>query len=238
MTGTQSSFFRFILFLAGAGILALAFFLINDGRALSGVDTFMWVSIVIMYLFFFVPFFFSVINIGSFSGKIPSYTLIWSGIFLYIPASVVVILLLRVSFVSLKAALIIQAVICFLFFVNVYFGYFASSHVRSVAAGEEDKTQFLIKMKNCAASLALKAGALGSGHEGFRQSVKKAAEDIRYLSPVDRGKSGELDAKILAALENLGQICDSISEGGYPSGFDGEAEKLQMLIRERKLLRS
>jgi hypothetical protein len=205
---------------------------------LSGEDAFMWVSIAIMYLFFFVPFFFSAIKIGNFSAKIPSYTLIWSGIFLYIPVSVVVIILLRFSYISLKAALIIQAVFCFLFFVNIYFGCFASSHVRNVAAGEENKTRSLIKMKNGAASLALKAGALNPGHERFRQSVEKAAEDIRYLSPVEGGKSAELDLKILNSLERLSQFCDSVSEGGNPVDFDGETKKLRMLIEERKLPRN
>jgi hypothetical protein len=222
----------------GAGILILAFFLINDGRALSGKDTFTWVSIAVMYLFFFVPFFFSVIRVGGFSVKIPSYTLIWAGIFLYLPASIIVILLLQSSLVSLKAALIIQAVLCFLFFLNVYFGYFASSHVRNVAAGEAGTMRFLTKMKNNAASLALKAGMLGSAYEPLGQSIKAAAEDIRYLSPVDEGKSVELDVKILDVLENLSQFCDSVSEGGIPAGFDGEIKKLQMLIKERKLLRN
>jgi hypothetical protein len=238
MTGTQSSFFRFILFLMGAGILILAFILINHGRELSGKDTFMWASIAVMYLFFFVPFFFSAINAAGFSGKIPSYTLIWTGIFLYLPASIAVILLLQFSLVSLKAALIIQAVFCFLFFLNVYFGYFASSHVRNVAAGEAGKTRFLVKMKNSAASLALKAGMLGSAHEPLGQALKVVMEDIRYLSPVDGEKSAELDVKILNALENLSRFCDSAMEGGTPAGFDVEIKKLWMLIRERKLLRN
>jgi hypothetical protein len=160
------------------------------------------------------------------------------GIFLYLPASIVVILLLRFSLVSLKAALIVQAVFCFLFFLNIYFGYFASSHVRNVAAGEEDKTRFLIKIKNGAASLALKAGMLGPGYEQPRQSIKEAAEDIRYLSPVEGEKSAELDLKILDSLESLSQFCDSVSEGGSPVGFDGETRKLRMLIKERKLLRN
>jgi hypothetical protein len=222
----------------GAGILLLAFFLINDGHELSDRNMFMWISIALMYLFFFVPFFFSVIHIGNFSGKIPSYTLIWTGIFLYLPASVIIIVLLQFFLISLKGALITQTVLCFLFFLNVYFGYFASSHVRSVAAGEEGKMQFLITMKNSAASLALKASMLGSGHEQPHQSIRQAAEDIRYLSPVDGGKSAELDLKIFNTLESLSQFCDSLLEGGNPIGFDGEIKKLQMFIKERKLLRN
>ena len=69
MTKGQSQFFRFFLFLLGAGIIALAFYLTTDGDELTDIDKFMWVSISAMYLFLFLPFFFSVIKTNN---KCPS----------------------------------------------------------------------------------------------------------------------------------------------------------------------
>jgi hypothetical protein len=238
MTRTQSSFFRFILFFFGAGIVLLAFFLFNRGRDLSERDIFMWISIGIMYLVFFTPFFFSVINIGNFSGKIPSIAIIWGGIFVYIPVSIVIITLLQFFIISLNVALVVQSVAVFAFLLVIYFGYFASSHVGNVAAEEANKLQYLAEMKNKAASLVLKAGSLPGEYEGVRKLIGQSADDIRYLSPVDENKSAETDLKILNVVGNLLEFCDTASEGGHPVSFEGDAKKLQMLVKERKLLRN
>jgi hypothetical protein len=222
----------------GAGIIALAFYFTNQGKALTDKDKFMWVSISVMYLFVFVPFFFSVINIGNFSTKIPSLTMVWAGIFLYIPASVVVILVLKYSIITFNAALIIQSIIVFLFLLDIYFGYFANSHIQAVAVEESRKLQYVTEMKNKALLLVVKAGSLTGAYEQIQARIKKAAESIRYFSPVDRGKSMETDLKIINSIENLSQLCDSVSEGGHPDSFDREIKNLEVLIQERKILRN
>lgn len=238
MTKGQSQFFRFFLFLLGAGIIALAFYLTNHENELTGIDKFMWVSISVLYLFFFLPFFFSVINIGNFSAKIPSMTMVWIGIFLYIPASVAVILALKHSVIALNTALVIQAVLVFLFFIDIYFAYFANSHIQAVAVEESGKLQYVTEMKNKALLLVVKAGALTGAYEQILEKIKKVAEDIRYFSPVDRGKSMETDLKIINSIEDLSQLCDVVSGGGHPDSFDAEIQKLEILIKERKLLRN
>jgi hypothetical protein len=69
MTAKQSVFFRTILFLLGAGIVVLAFFLLTREKELTGHIAFIWILIAVMYLVFFTPFFFSVIRISNFFGK-------------------------------------------------------------------------------------------------------------------------------------------------------------------------
>jgi hypothetical protein len=238
MTKGQSQFFRFALFLLGAGIIALVFYLTKDGNELTGIDKFMWISVSLMYLFLFLPFFFSVINIGNFSTKIPSLTMVWIGIFLYIPASVAVILALKNSAIVLDTALIIQAVLVFLFFLDIYFAYFANSHIQAVAVEESGKLQYVAEMKNKALLLVVKTGSLTGAYEKVQARIKKAAEDIRYFSPVDRGKSMETDLKIINSIESLSQFCDVVSGGGYSDSFDAEINKLEILIKERTLLRN
>jgi hypothetical protein len=126
----------------------------------------------------------------------------------------------------------------FAFLLVIYFGCFASSHAGNVAAEEANKLQYLAEMKNKAALLAVKAGSLSDEYEEVKKLIKRSADDIRYLSPVDQNRSAETDLRILDVIGNLFEFCDTASEGGHPASFEGEAKKLQMLIKERKLLRN
>jgi hypothetical protein len=191
-----------------------------------------------MYLVFFVPLFFSAINTGNFSVKIPSITIIGLGIFVYIPVSIVIIALLRFSIISLNAALVLQSIAIFALLLYIYLGCFASSHAGGVAAEEANKLYALTEIKNKSALLALKAGSLPDEYEEIRKLIKKSADDIRYLFPAGQNKSTETDTKILDVIEKLNEICDTVSGGGHPSSFEQEAKKLQALIAERKLLRN
>jgi hypothetical protein len=48
----------------------------------------------------------------------------------------------------------------------------------------------------------------------------------------------ETDLRIINAIENLSQLCDSVSGGGHPDSFDREIKNLDALIQERKILRN
>jgi len=239
MTKKQSLFFRFLLFLAGAGIILIAFFLSTGDREFNQIDTFFWASISLMYLIFFLPFFFSAINIGNFSGKIPVLSLLWLGIILYIAASVVIIILLIKAYViSLNTAIIIQAVLLFLFFVDVYGAYFAGSHVRAVATEEAGKQQFLARIKSKARDLQLSVDRLPVEYEKAQKILKQALDDIKYIYPVNGGVGSDLELKIIQLLDTLAELADGISSGAHPSALESEAENLQMLVNKRKLLRN
>ena len=239
MTKNQSLLFRFILLFAGAGIIILAFFVTRGERELNSTDAFVWVSIGLMYLIFFLPFFFSAINIGNFSGKIPKLVLVWIGILLYTAASITVILLLAVAgVISLNTAIIIQAVLLFLFAVNIFFAYFASSHVISVAAEEAGKQQYINQIKPRAQSLLLSINRLPAEYENAQKILKQAIEDIRFIYPVDGGAGSDLELQILQSLNTISEYCSNIQTGAHTAALKSEAEKLQMLAKERKLLRN
>jgi hypothetical protein len=239
MTKNQSLFFRFLLFLAGAGIILFAFFLIKGNNELNRTDAFVLTSIGLMYLIFFIPFFFSSINIGNFSGKIPTLPLVWLGIILYMAVSVVIIILLaKACIISLSAAIIIQSVLLFLFFIDVYFAYFAGSHVVAVAAEEAEKQQFLVQIKSKAQVLQLSADRLPAEYENAQKILKRSLDDIKYIYPVDDHAGCDLELKILRSLDTLSELTGGISSGARPSALEPEAENLHMLVKERKLLRN
>jgi hypothetical protein len=222
----------------GIFVIVVAYNLINGENKPAAGDTFMWASIVGMYLVLSCPFLFSTIGIKNFSGKIPSLTMVWIGIFLYIPLSIIIIFLLKISIFSINAALIVQAVLLFFFVLNIYFGYFASSHAVQVAANEAEQKLYLTEIKSKAASLTLKAGALPSEYEQIQKELKQTADDIRYISPVDGGNGMELELQILTSLDFLIQYCDAASRGSRPLYLEEETKKLRTIVKERKLLRN
>jgi signal transduction histidine kinase len=222
----------------GAGIVLLAFFLFTRNNELSGRAIFMWASIGVMYIAFFTPFFFSLITIGNFSVKIPSVTMVWFGIFVYIPVSIGIIVLLQFLIISLNLALILQSVTLFVLLLVIYFGYFASSQVGNVAVEEAHKLQPLAEIKNAAALLALRAGSLSAEYENAQKLIRRSADEIRYLSPVDQDRSAQTDGEILSVIKILTELCTGASEGGHSSLLDDKVKKLESLVKERKLLRN
>lgn len=238
MTKSQSSLFRRALFLMGLGVVALAFFLTTWGRELTHIDVFTWVSITLMYLAFFTPFFFSSIRPSSFSSRIPALVVLWTGVVFYIIASIVVIILLSSYTMSVSMAIIAQATLLFLFAVNGYFALFTSSHARHVSVEEGAKQRFVVEIKSKAELLSLSADVLPVENESAREIIKQAAEDIKYISPLNDGAGDELELKIIISLNTLMELCNSAAGGGHPVALPAEAKKLQSLVRERKLLKN
>jgi len=237
MTRNQLLFFRLILFIAGAGIIVFAFFLTKGDKELDGIDAFVWTSIGLMYLVFSLPFFFSAINISNFTGKIPSLVLIWTDIIFYITASIVLLLMLAFfKTLSMNTVIIIQAVLLFIFSLNVYFAYFSSYHVGNVAAEEADKQQYLNLIKPKAQTLQLLANKLPVDFTYAQKILKQSIEQIKFIYPVDKGAGNDLELQILKSLDKISEFCNT--QGAIPVGLEGEAEKLLMLVKERKLLRN
>jgi hypothetical protein len=164
---------------------------------------------------------------------------VWSGIILYIAASVTVIILFaKAHVISLNTAIVIQAVLLFLFLVDVYFAYFAGSHVRAVAAEEAGKQQYISRIKSNARIFQLSVDRLPAEYENSQKILKRALDDIKYIYPVDGGAGGDLELKIMRSLDTLAELAGNIKSGAHTAALEPEAENLQMLVNERKLLRN
>jgi len=239
MTKNQSLFSRFFLFLAGAGIIIFAFFLINGEQELNRIDVFVWTSISLIYLSFFIPFFFSAINIGNFSEKIPIISILWSGIILYIAASVVIIILLiKALVISLNIAIIIQAILLFLLFFDIYFAYFSGSHIRAVTGDETEKRRYISEIKSKAQIFQLSVDELPVEYENSQKILKRTLDDIKYIYPVNGNTGSELEEKILRSLDILLELVGNIKSGAHTDTIKMEIENLTILVNERKLLRN
>ena len=238
MTRYQLLFFRFLLFIAGGGVILLAFFLLRGGRELTRYSAFVWISIGVMYLVIALPFFFSVFKASGFSGRIPSRILIWYAIPLYLAASLAIILLISLPIFSLYLAIVAQAVLVFLLFVVIHLAYFSSSHVRNVAAKEGGKLHYIRQIKSKAQALSLSADRLPADYEDAQRTLRRTLEDIKYIYPVNRDAGSDLEQKILRSLDMLSELSDNIQSGAHTVALEREAVNLQMLVKERKLLRN
>jgi len=244
MTKTQSLLFRTLLFIAGIGLIVLAFFLFKGDRGLDRTDLFFWISIGVMYFVFFIPFFFSAINIENFSGKIPALSMVWFGIILYIALSIVLLVLLKKQLLPLRTVIIFQAGLFFIILLNIYLAYFAVSHVGDVAAEEAGMKQYITQIKSKAQSLQLYVNNLSSEYEKPQKILTQTLDDIKYISPLGggaggaSGRGGDLEQTILNLLEKLTEILRGIQDGAHSVSLEGEAFNLQAAVRERKLLRN
>jgi len=192
-----------------------------------------------MYLVLAVPFFFSEINTKNFPRKIPPQAIIWPSIPLYILISIGIILLLVLSpFVSVSIAIIAQSALLFLFTVAVFLAYFASSYVKVIAAEEAGKQKNSKTLKPKAQALLLAANNLPAEYEAAQKTLKQTIEDIRFIYPVDGGAGDDLEMRIIQSLDTISEICDRISAGARAASLESEADKLRMLVKERKLLRN
>ena len=241
MTRKQSLLFRFILFLAGMGIIILAFFLTKGEKELTSTDAFVWTSIGVMYLLLSLPFFLSSISLGSFSQKIPALVIIWwRSIPLYFLASIIIIILLSLNppIITINTAIIIQSILLFLFALSIYLSLFASSHVRRVAIKEAGKQQYINQLKPKAQSLLISVNKLPAEYEKVQSTLKQTIEEIKYIYPVDRGAGDDLELQIITSLNIISEYCIGIQGGAHTAALGNEVEKLRVLVKERKLLRN
>lgn len=80
MNSKQLDIFKTLLFIGGLVIVGVAFAVVNyplPENGLSSAQKFFWIEMVVCYLFFFVPFFFSSITIKTVDTKITSTVNIW-----------------------------------------------------------------------------------------------------------------------------------------------------------------
>ena len=241
MTKNQSLVFRFLLFLVGIGIILLAFILFTKGKELNRIDVFFWVSIVIMYLIFFIPFFFSLFNTENFSIKIPVLSMIWFGWFgigFYLFSSIIILILLKLYFLSFSLALIFQSILIFLFLIVIYFAYFSSKHVVQVDREETNKKKYFSQIKSKASLLRLSVDRLPSEHKNIQKDLLQTLDDIKYLSPVNKGVASEVELKIIQTMNSIAEILDAVLSNAYSTSFEKEAKTFKLLVNERKLYRN
>ena len=205
----------FLLFVLGAFVFVFIYFLLTSGKTLSSTNTF-----------------------SRFSDKVPSLVIVWSCVVLYIFFSILVVILLNNAFIPMKVALSVQAVLLFFFATIVYFGYFANYRVSAVAKAGTELKQNIMEMRSLAQLLTFNSSSLPSQYDELRKKIKQIEEDLRYLSPVGEGRGDALEKQIIEKIKTAAQYCSAATEGAVSPGFAGTVAEIQILLKERKLLRN
>jgi hypothetical protein len=226
---------RILLFILGLAVLSFNFFLFVRGETLTDTDGFIWATVFLCYCLFFIPFFFTRFGKYKFSGKIPSITILWLGIISFILAAVVISLLLKLSFISLTAAMAVMSILIFFLTIIIYFAYFANARVQSVAIDEQALLNPVKEMKELAASLELTV-------KNFHDKLKSKAlinilEEISYISPAESEKAAVLESEITKLLSKLKRYADKTVTDDVCAEFSADMLKLENFVKERKLLR-
>lgn len=234
MNKNQLKLFKSFLFILGLGVIAAAFMLVNYPIPESGLrdsQKFFWTEIVVCYLVFFVPLFYSSITSKNFDGKITSTVHIWVCVFIFEFVAITLSILVLKDMVTIRMASLIELIVLFLCAVFVYFGYFAGNHIEGVQARETASLNKINEMKNAFAMLNLKTDMWQDNLRDQKEKIKKICDDIKYMSPVDSEAAQSLEMKLIVAANVLAE--SNLS----PNDMDSKILELTNIINQRKLLR-
>ena len=238
MTEKKSLFIKSLLFILGLGVIAFAWYLFTGGVRMTSEQTYLWASVVVMYVIFFCPFFFSSIHVKNLSGKIPSLTMVWLGVIVFIGASIAMTITAVYKVVEVRIAIVIECVFAFLFAIDSYFGYFANSHVQNVSQQEDQALNLIKQIRDSLGMLNLKANSLNENFVEQKKLISFLAEDVKYLSPVDSAGAVKLEQDILGAITATSSACDTLLSGSDGLELKKQLGSLENLIKQRKLMKN
>lgn len=235
MKSNQLKAFKLILFILGLAVIGAAFLIVNLPLPESGLTAnqkYFWLNLVLMYLVFFCPLFFSSISTRDLDEKIMPTVGVWISVLVFeIAALVLAVSVLAASF-SIKAAAVIELVLLFLCAVFVYFGYFTGNHIKTVQAHEQALLSKTEEVKRAFETLSLKADTWDGALQEQKEKAKRLCDDVRYLSPVSADAAASLEQKLVIAA---GVVSDSHFT---PAELDAKLAEIELLIKQRKLIRN
>ena len=234
MNSKQLNFFKTLLFFLGLAIIGIAFSIINYPIPEEGIPNtkiFFWIEIVICYLVFFVPFFFSSITSKHFDIKITSTINIWISVIIFEIVAITFAILTLNEIVTIRISILVELILIFILAIFVYFGYFAGHHIENVQAQEEKSLSKIAELKSAFEMLNLKTDMWSEELTNQKNSIKKLCDDVRYMSPVDTDLASKLEMKLIISANVLTESTLSALE------LDSKILELKNLINQRKLLK-
>ena len=116
MNSKQLDIFRTLLFIGGLVIVGVTFGIVNyplPENGLAASQKFFWTEIIICYLVFFVPFFFSSITSKTIDTKITSTVNIWISVIVFEIVAIIFAILALNEKVSIQIAILVELIVFF-----------------------------------------------------------------------------------------------------------------------------
>ena len=237
MTKKQSVIFKLIILLVGIGVIGLAYYLFGPkGEEVTAIQQYLWINIFILYVVLFTPMVFSTISSNNVSSKIPNLTLGIGSIVGFEILNIIFTVLVYKEKVSLKAAILIEAISFFVLLIMLYLTYFASGHI---AQTEKEVEQSLSLIKNIRSSmqlLSLKADSMGPAYAADAKTIKALEEEVRWMAPQNTTASVALEGQIMGKIDAVSTAIDAIQTGADNLNFKSQLTNLDTLIKQRKML--
>lgn len=235
MNSKHLNIFKNLLFVLGLVIIAIAFAVVNSPMPEQGLTSgqkFLWVEIVICYLVFFIPFFFSSISSKNIDTKITSTIAIWISVIIFEIIAIALAVLSLNDVVKIKVSIIVELIVFFISAIFVYFGYFSGNHIGNVQEQEKQSLNKIKELKSAFEMLNLKTQMWPDELNAQKAAVKKLCDDIRYISPLESDAASKIEMKLIVAANVIMESNLSSAE------MDSKILELTNLISQRKLLKN
>lgn len=234
MNKNQLNIFKTLLFFAGLLIVGAIFYLTNyplPEEGLTVYQKFFWVEMVVCYLVFFVPFFFSSLSSKNVDTKMTSTTLIWICSIVFDLVAIILAILSLNEIVPIKTSILIELILAFIAGIVIYFGYFAGNHIGEVQAAETKSLNKIAELKTAFDMLSLKTAMWSEEYIECKNQLKKICDDVKYMSPVDTEMAASLESKLIIEARVIAEANFS------PAELGPKLLNLANLVNQRKLLR-
>ena len=235
MNSKHLNIFKNLLFVLGLVIIAIAFAVVNSPMPEQGLTSgqkFLWVEIVICYLVFFIPFFFSSISSKNIDTKITSTIAIWISVIIFEIIAIALTVLSLNDVVKIKVSIIVELIVFFISAIFVYFGYFSGNHIGNVQAQEKQSLNKIKELKSAFEMLNLKTQMWPDELNAQKAAVKKLCDDVRYISPLESDAASKIEMKLIVAANVIMESNLSSAE------MDSKILELTNLMSQRKLLKN
>ena len=234
MNKSQLKVFRIILFFLGLAVIGAAFAVINfpmSEERLSVPQKFLWAEVIICYLIFFVPFFFSSLRTHNIDTKMVSTVHLWICIIIFEIAAITLTILALGNVLAVRFAILIELIVFFLLAIFVFIGYFAGNHIGTVQAQEQKSLNNISELKSAFEVLNLKTDMLNEDFHEQKEKLKKFCDDVKFLSPVDSEQASSLEMKLIVLANVISSSNMTNTE------LNSKISELELLLKQRKLLR-
>lgn len=235
LKSNQLKAFKLIVFILGLAVICAAFLIVNLPLPESGLTAnqkYFWLNLVVMYLVFFCPLFFSSISTRNIDEKITPAIGVWISVLVFEIVALVLSVSVLAASLSIRTAALVELVLLFLCAVFVYFGYFSGNHIANVQAHEQALLSKIAEVKSAFEMLSLKADTWDGALQEQKEKAKRLCDDVRYLSPVSTEEAARLEQKLVIAAS-------VVSDSHFtPAELDAKLAEIELLIKQRKLIRN
>ena len=228
MTKTSSIIFKSIILTFGLIVIFVAYLMFGSPPPISGRETYLWTNIVLIYLAIMLPTFLYTLRKDNIDRRMLPTMFIWFGVFAYLGVGSLLIVLVMMSVLLIKIAMIIQMVLAFAFAIMLYVVFFAGSFIANVGIKEKHSLHRVTLIKDKARFLKKQYASDGTEKN---KALSRLMENLIFLSPVDKSEAYSLEEEILAQLDGMELALEK-------DGADCESyiKKITSLYQKRRLI--